>query len=126
MDKGNSQASVIINGKNVLVEWTPAADRELAQRKTPLYVELELYFSCLVKKFVHFREDSRGKPTAAAHSKLHLYFRPVTSTACSFEVAERLGRQPEIEIDSKAVRQIAPKRVSIDHVDGAWCGSFGL
>lgn len=120
------QASIVINGKNVLVEWTADAARELARRQTPLIVELELYFSCLVKKFVHFREDSRGRPTVMATDKLHLYFRPVTSTACSFEVAERLGRQPEMDIDGKAVRQIAPKRVSIDHVKNEWRGSFSL
>lgn len=120
------QATISINNHDVAVEWTPAAARALARRSAPLIVELELYFSCLVKKFVHFREDSRGKPTIAASDRLHLYFRPVTSTACSFEVAERLGRQPEMEIDSPALRRIAPKRVAIDHVDGAWRGNFSL
>ncbi len=48
------RATVSINNHEVLVEWTPAAGRELARRSTPLIVELELYFSCLVKKFVHF------------------------------------------------------------------------
>lgn len=118
--------TISINGKPVIVEWTAAAARELERRTAPLIVELELYFSCLVKKFVHFREDSRGKSTVSANAKLHLYFRPVTSTACSFDVAERLGRQPEIDIDSKAVRRIAPKRVHIDHAKGAWQGSFEL
>ena len=33
----------------------------LALRATPRYVALELYSTCRVKKFVHFREDSRGK-----------------------------------------------------------------
>ena len=119
-----NRSSVVINGKNVLVEWTAAAARELAKRQDPLIVELELYFSCLVKKFVHFREDSRGRAIVAANEKLHLYFRPVTSTACSFEVAERLGRQPEIDIDSKALRKMAPKRVLITFQRGAWGGNF--
>ncbi len=120
----NNRAIVVINGKDVLVEWSTAAERELSRRQAPLIVELELYFSCLVKKFVHFRDDSRGRPTVAASDKLHLYFRPVTSTACSFEVAERLGRQPEIDIDSQALRKIAPKRVAITHERGVWSGSF--
>ncbi len=124
MLKEDNRAIVVINGKDVLVEWSAAAERELARRQAPLFVELELYFSCLVKKFVHFRDDSRGRPTVAASDKLHLYFRPVTSTACSFEVAERLGRQPEIDIDSQALRKIAPKRVAISHERGAWRGSF--
>lgn len=90
-----SAETILINNRPVVIELTEAAARELSRRTDPLFVELGLYFSCLVKKFVHFRNDSRGKPTVAAHGKLHLYFRPVTSTACTFEVAERLGRQPE-------------------------------
>jgi hypothetical protein len=119
-------ATVTINGRPVRVEWTPAAARELDRRAAPLFVEMELYFSCMVKMFVHFRDDSRGKPTAAASDKLQVYFRPVTSTACTFEVAEQLGRQPERDIDSETLRHLAPKRVFIDHVAGAWRGSFSF
>jgi len=119
-------ASVVINGRDVSIEWTQAAADELERRPRPLFVELELYFSCLVKKFVHFREDSRDKPAVAANDKLLLYFRPVTSTACSFEVAERLGRQPEMELHTAAVGKIAPKKVSLDFAGGAWRGSFSL
>lgn len=126
MSRKSYQSSILINDRSVAVEWTPSAEAELVRRADPLFVELELYFSCLVKKFVHFRDDSRGKPTVAARDKLHFYFRPVTSTACTFEVAERLGRQPEMEIESEALRHVAPKRVFIDHVDGAWRGSFNF
>lgn len=119
-------ANVVINGRNVAVEWTRSAASELARRPRPLVVELELYFSCLVKKFVHFREQAGGRQTVAASDKLLLYFRPVTSTACSFEVAERLGRQPETELHGKAVGRIAPKRVSIDYARGSWQGRYSL
>ena len=126
MTQDKCTASVVINGRNVSVEWTAAAARELARRARPLVVELELYFSCLVKKFVHFREESGERETVAASDKLHLYFRPVTSTACSLEVAERLGRQPEMELHSAAVGKIAPKIVSIDYARGAWQGHYSL
>lgn len=116
--------SVLMNARKVLVEVTPAAERALAARTEPLYVELELYFSCLVKKFVHFRTDSRGKPTVPVGDKLLLYFRPVTSTACTWDVAERLGRQPEMDIDSEALQHIAPKRVLIDYTKNEWRGSY--
>jgi len=120
------KASVVINGREVLVEWTPAAEQALSMRTTPLFVELELYFSCLVKKFVHFRDDARDRPVVAARDKLLLYFRPVTSTACSFEVAERLGRQPETDLYGAAVDRIAPRKVSLDFAGGAWRGSYTL
>ena len=119
-------ATVTINDHPVLVEWTAAAAQALAERTTPMFVELELYFSCMVKMLVHFREDSRGKPAVPVTDKMQLYFRPVTSTACTFEVADQLGRQPERDIDSEVLRRLAPKRVSIDHVAGAWRGSFSF
>jgi len=118
--------TVEINGRQVSVEWTKAAACELAQRAQPLVVELELYFSCLVKKFVHFHETAPQRDTIAVSDKLAVYFRPVASTACSFEVADRLGRQPEIELDTPNVRKIAPKRVSIDYVRGVWKGQFWI
>jgi len=118
--------TVQINGRIVSVEWSNAAARELAKRAKPLVVELELYFSCLVKKFVHFHEAAPQRDTVAVNDKLALFFRPVTSTACSFEVADRLGRQPEIEIDTPNVRRIAPKRVRIDFVRGRWQGNYWI
>lgn len=119
-------AHVSINGRNVPVEWSDEAALALAERKAPLFVELELYFSCLVKKFVHFRDAAPDRDTAAACDKLRLYFRAVTSTACSMEKAEALGRQPETELSTEAVQKIAPKSVSIDYVKGAWRGSYSL
>ncbi len=118
--------TVQINGRQVAVEWSKAAARELAQRTQPLVVELELYFSCLVKKFVHFHETAPQRETVAVGDKLAVFFRPVTSTACSFEVADRLGRQPEIELETPNVRKIAPKRVAIDFVNGVWQGQFWI
>ncbi|MBE0615970.1 MAG: hypothetical protein IH604_20055 [Burkholderiales bacterium] len=119
-------ASVVINGRNVAIEWTKAAQSELSRRDNPLIVELELYFSCLVKKFVHFREDAGDRETVAANERLLLYYRPVTSTACSFAVAERLGRQPEMELHTRAVGRISPKKVSLDFTRGRWKGDFSL
>lgn len=120
------RGNVIINGKPVAVEWTARAQRALESRPAPLMVELELYFSCLVKKFVHFREHPGSHTVAPVNDRLSLYFRPVMSTACSIETAERLGRQPETEITTASVRKIAPKRVWLDYRHGSWVGKFWL
>jgi len=118
--------TIEINGRSVSVEWTKAAARELTRRTQPLVVELELYFSCLVKKFVHFHETPPQRETIPVSDKLAVFFRPVTSTACSFEVADRLGRQPEVELDTANVRKIAPKRVEIDFAGGVWKGNYWI
>lgn len=117
---------VQVNGKPVRVEWSAGAQAVLERRAQPLTVELELYFSCLVKKFVHFHEAPPAREAVVVDDRLRLFFRAVTSTACSMEVAERLGRQPEIDIDGDIARKLAPKRLWLDHRHGAWLGEFWM
>jgi hypothetical protein len=119
-------AQVRVNGKPVDVEWSAAAQAALERRSAPLTVELELYFSCLVKKFVHFHESPPAREAVGVTDRLRIVFRPVTSTACSMELAERLGRQPETELDSAAAHRLAPRRVWIDHRRGAWRAEYWL
>jgi hypothetical protein len=120
------RSAIRINGKDVEVGWTRSAQTALSARTRPLVVELELYFSCLIKKFVHFHEEAAGRPTTAVDDKLCLCFRSVTSTACAMEHAERLGRQPEIELDTAVTRKLAPKRVMLDYRDYRWHGEFWM
>ncbi len=121
-----THATFELNGKPVSIEWTGSAARALAARSRPLVVELELYFSCLVKKFVHFHDDAAGRATQPVSDKLRVYFRAVTSTACTMDVAERLGRQPEIELDTAAARKLAPKRMRLDYVKNEWQAAFWM
>ena len=122
MTHAASQAMVSINGRDVLIEWTRAAAAELARRPRPLIVEVELYFSCLVKKFVLFHEQVGDREVAVVNNRLSVFFRPVMSPACSIEAAELLGRQPEADIPGDAVKKIAPRRVRIDRRKNAWTG----
>lgn len=125
MFKAQHSSTVDINGRAVEVTWTRAAQRSLMQRPADLYVELELYFSCLVKKFLHFRDVPRGAlPAVRVADRLYVYLRPVTSTACSPQEAHALGRQPEAEIEAPQAMRLAPKKVVIDCRDGVWSGEF--
>lgn len=124
--RSDSTATVSVNGKPVTVVWTRSAAQKLAERSHPLVLELELYFSCLVKKFVHFHDDAPERDKTQVTDKLQLYFRAVTSTACSMDVAETLGRQPEIELDTAAVRKLAPKRVHLNFDKGHWVAAFWM
>jgi hypothetical protein len=117
---------VQINGKPVAIEWSRAAQAALARRTQPLTLELELYFSCLVKKFVHFHDTAAERPVVAVNDQLRVFFRAVTSTACTMDVAERLGRQPETELQGRIARTLAPKRVWVDHRRGAWAAEYWM
>lgn len=119
-------ATVSVNGKPMAVEWTRAAARQLVARPKPLVVELELYFSCLVKKFVHFHDAAPPRAVVEVSDKLHLFFHAVTSTACSIDVAERLGRQPETELETPIAHKLAPKRLRLDFNKGDWRAEFWM
>lgn len=119
-------ATISINSRPLMVEWTQRAQRELDYRSLPLVVELEVYFSCMVKMHIYFLDAPRNNnSTTAVNDKLVLYFRPVTSTECSLELGAKLGRQPEIELHNKAVAGMVPKYVFIDFNNGQWIGKFG-
>lgn len=122
-----STTTISINGKPVRVECTRSAAARLAERAQPLVLELDLFFSCLVKKQVRVHDAApAGRDTVRVNDRLELYFRAVTSTACSMELAERLGGQPETELDTPVTRRFAPKRVRLDVVKGAWQAAFWM
>lgn len=118
-------ATISINARPIRVEWTQRAQYELDHRSLPLVVELEVYFSCMVKMNIHFLDAPKNNNlTTAISDKLLMYFRPVTSTDCSLEHGTKLGRQPEIELHNKAVAGMVPKHVFIDFKDKKWVGGF--
>ena len=120
------QKEIDINGKSVMIEWTDRAESALRLAQTPVLVEMELYYSCLVKKFVHFRDQPRKRPLISVTDKLQVYFRPVTSTACDPFEATRAGRQPETEINTVTASKLAPKRLLLDYRHGKWEGEYWL
>ena len=58
--KQNMQTTIEILGKPVLVEWSASADKKLQELTEPLSVEMELYFSCLIRKAVRFGRDAHA------------------------------------------------------------------
>ena len=117
-----THAVITVSGKEVEVRWSAAAARQLALRETPLIVELELAFACMVRKTVRFHES----PGLIAASGICI---PVTETltlqivtrvpdACAAETTSATVRNPTL-------RQFVPRWVRIDHVQGAWVGEYG-
>lgn len=97
------QTTVEILGKKVLVEWSSSADKKMQDLAEPLLVEMELYFSCLIRKAVRFGSDAQAGNFAAATPQLKVGFRPVmTRLAASakwrasrpWKVLPSSGRKP--------------------------------
>ncbi|MCW8928758.1 MAG: hypothetical protein OQL19_00795 [Gammaproteobacteria bacterium] len=117
---------VIINGKPLCVEWTYRADSALRERKQPLNIEMELFFSCRVKKIVNFHNNQEG---TISHNVFHkisddikVWFHPVISNYC--DVGESELQHSKVDVDIKNLRNYYPKKLYIDFRNKQWVGSF--
>ena len=114
---------VVMGNKNLRVEWTDRASRVLQTRSQPLIIEMQLYFSCVVKKRVLFHDSSKLDVTDVNNS-LKIAFRPIQSAACDPEEFAKnypVGRV----LNSSAATKMIPSRLRIDFRQGHWQGEFG-
>lgn len=115
--------TVVLGKKKLRVEWTDRANRVLQTRSEPLIIEMQLYFSCMLKKRVLFHESSELDVTDINDS-MKVAFRPIQAAACDPEEFARnypIGRV----LDSPAAIKMTPSRLSIDFRQGQWQGEFG-
>ena len=113
-----------INGRPVSIELTGAAEKALGERQQPLLAEMELYFSCLIRKQVRFRDLADEADTVSAADQLQIRFRPVMTAKC--KVGEYEGDEPPLT-DFPITRpdSYIPKWLRIDFKHGQWVGDFG-
>ncbi len=118
------QTTVVILGKPVLVEWSASADKKMQGLAEPLLVEMELYFSCLIRKAVRFGRDAQAGNFALAGPQLRIGFRPVMTKACDINDFE--GEPPVEDFPIVKPQAFVPKRLTIDYSGGKWKGEFFL
>lgn len=117
-------ARIQLRGKNLDIRWTRRAEDAFRLRNTPLTAEMQLYFSCVVKKRVLFHEQSSLEKTSV-NNKLDISFRPVQSMACS---PEEFARNYPVkgELNSDAAYKMRPSLLSLDFINGQWHGEFAI
>ena len=118
------QKTIEILGRQVLVEWSPSADKKLQELTEPLAVEMELYFSCLIRKAVRFGRDAQAGNFAFAAPRLKIGFRPVMTKVC--KVSDFEGEPPLEDFPIVKPEAYVPKRLTIDYKAGKWTGEFFL
>ena len=115
-------------GKGIRVELSDKAKTQLLNRETPLFIEMELYFSCLLRKELRIYETLREQVEEAfvtqLSDRLHISFRPVMTKSCSVSSCE--GEAPPLsDFPIKKPQAYVPKWLKIDFKKGEWCGDFG-
>ncbi len=127
-----NEKNIRMMGKQIELEVSAKAERELATRKAPLFVEMELYFSCLLRKHIRIYEETRhkrdtktdGQFSAQVTDNLYVSFRPVMTKTCS--VSSCGGEEPPVsDFPIEKPQSYVPKWLRLDYRKGQWCGDFG-
>lgn len=115
---------IVIDDKPLMVHLTHAAEAALRQRTSPLVAELELYFSCMIRKRVRFHTVVRSDRTVTATENLSVSFRPVMTEQCGLDTDTD---EKPLLADFPIVRPAAyvPHWLRIDYKGGEWVGEFG-
>ncbi len=112
-----------ILGKPVNVTLSHAAVKALSGRNKPLIVEMELYFSCLIRKQVRFRENEDSEAVNVL-DQLSVRFRPVMTKSCSMDSE---GKDPPLtDFPIEKPEPFVPHWLKVDFKKNEWIGEFGF
>jgi hypothetical protein len=114
--------NITLADKPVEIRLSQAARSALAQRPTPLLAEMELLFSCLIRKRVRFYEQGAETGTTAGQG-LAVSFHPIMTRSC--RIATLDGPPPSEDFPIRNVQPFVPHWLSIDFRNGQWLGEFG-
>lgn len=111
-----------IQGKQVTIHLSTAAEKALSSRDKTLVAEMELYFSCLIRKQVRFKENLDGDLVNISEL-LAVRFRPVMTKSCGIDYE---GDEPPLEdFPIKKPAAFVPHWLKIDFKKNEWIGEFG-
>lgn len=123
-----TKMNVEMLGKRIQLDISDNAEQQLKVRNTPLFIEMELYFSCLIRKQLRVYEKQHDsideRFSSRVSDNLQISFRPVMTKSCSISSCED-GKPPLSDFPIKKPRSYIPKWMSLDYKKGAWCGDFG-
>lgn len=117
------EKQIKIQGKDVTVLLSKSAEKALASRDKRLVAEMELYFSCLIRKKVRFKDKSEGDLVNVTE-QLAVSFRPVMTKTCSIDYE---GNEPPLtDFPIKKPASFIPHWLKIDFKKNDWVGEFGF
>lgn len=114
--------------KDINVSWTRRAERALNQCATPITIEMQLYFSCMVKKRVLFympddKTLDKSTEILKVNDKINIMSCAVQSDICS---AEEFAHSHPVKrvLKSDGAKKMLPKELNFDYINGHWIGEF--
>jgi hypothetical protein len=118
------QRVVDINGKSLSLTVSRVARDRLERLDSPLLLEMELYFSCLVRKRVYVREGDDVGDMVAVSDNLWLRFRPVVTERCVMREVDT-ANPPVKDMPMENPERFFPHWLTVDYSRGEWLAEFG-
>ena len=116
--------SGILNGRPISVQFTQEAHHRLKKEGRPLYIGMELYFSCFIKKITNIRDEMPPYEVTQIAEDIFIYFRPVQSKSCNLQDLQGDNKPDLIEWQVKRKDDIIPRYVWVDFTKGKWQGDY--
>ncbi len=115
-------------GKQVFIDLSSDAVRASAENAMPIICEVELYFSCLVRKQVRFREMSALAADENNYTRVipgfFAGFRAVATQQCRIQ---DVGDKPPVEtMPIHKPERFVPDWIKVDYRAGQWIGEYGF
>jgi len=112
-----------LSDKTLDISWTNRAELQLQQSQSKLTVEMQLYFSCVVKKRVIFFSYNQDFETTYVNDDMQIAFHTVEASSC--DPVEFAKNYPAKRIlDSENALKMRPKKLEIDFKNKKWVGEF--
>lgn len=115
-------AKINFRGHPLEVVWTRRAQDHFSKQQTGLVIEMQLYFSCVVKKRVLFHTDY-ALEAITVNDDFSIAFNAVEAAACDPEAFVKNYPAKRI-MDSDAALKMYPAKLQIDFNHNQWCGEF--
>jgi len=119
---------VAIQGKSVNIDVTRQAVKAASEHHYPILIEVELYFSCLVRKQIRFREINALAADETKYTRVipgfFTGFRAVATQQCRIK---DVGVKPPVEtMPIHKPERFVPDWIKIDYRAGQWIGEYGF
>jgi len=114
---------ITLSDNPVNVAWTNRANNQMSRNKEITVAEMQLYFSCVVKKRVIFNPSIINFETTTVNNNLKIAFNTVEAASC--DPVEFAMHYPAKRIlDSDGALKMKPRELRIDYKHNQWTGEF--
>ena len=116
----------IINllGRALKVKYSKSAVVQISNLNKEIYLEMELHFSCMVKKRVSQIENRNDAYAVKLNKYILLSFKPIMTNVCAPKDVNIHNHESIKVFNIDKPERFVPDWLYIDYKDGAWGGEF--